>query len=202
MTVYSAKYLAFVLLAGSAQTLHCATIQINLVDSFGNAVPFKVKQFKECCWDSGIGRDYANRFKGPIASGLPNTSYKYTLVPENPITFDSVDGRVFLSGENTFVTVQARVNHGGLDYLGFTLSGRISPSFRAKGTRTWVRLLSPYAADWKWDAEVDATGRFIVNGIPERGNYVVVVCQTGGVLAVQPVTIHNGRNAVQIDVSK
>ena len=182
--------------------LQCATIQINLVDSFGNAVPFKVKRFKECCWDSDIGTDFANRFKGSIADGLPSTSYKYTLVPDDPIAFDPLDGQVFLSDENTFVTVQALVNHGGIDFRGFTLYGRISRSLSAKDKRTWVRLLSPYAADWKWDAEVDATGRFIVNGIPERGNYVVVVCHEGGVLAVQPVTIHNGGNAVHIDVPR
>lgn len=197
----SCKYLAVVLIAVSAQTLQCATIQINLVDSFGNAVPFRVKQFKECCWQSDIGTDYANRFSGPIASGLPNTSYKYTLVPDDPKHFLPLEGRMYLNGEKTFLTLQAAVNHGGVDYRGFTLYGRISSRPRA-GTRTWVRLLSPYTAGWESDSEVGATGTFTVEGIPERGNYVAIVCQGGAILAARPVTIHNGRNAIQIDVPK
>lgn len=184
-------------------SLHCATVRINFVDSFGRPVPFTVEKFQACCQTTSP--DFSRNFNGTVAHGIPQTEFTYRLKPVNARDFAITEGKAQVWGEKAFLTIEARPNHAGrvVDFSGAVISGVVTDVQVGDQIPMWVTLLSPYSSREVRDAEVDRTGHFLLVDIKEPGNYVLLVCRGSDILASQSIRITVvGHSELTIKISK
>ena len=171
-----------------------AAVSIELVDSFGrSAGGTTVLEFV-----NHEGKDFADRFHGTNAAGIPFGIYRFRLSSEK-LGFRS--DRLEVDRDQVSVVVTGFRWH--IDYArgkeprlqGELLS--VPPLLRGA---IWVRLV-PIYEEWSKTVPVHEGHTFTFVNIP-AGAYVVIVASGPNVLKTAPVVVEHPRSFMSIDLAE
>lgn len=164
--------------------------------------PSGLKNFRPAVWRAI--KITANTFTARWRPAYRKIGFRYRLKPLNTSDFAVTEGRVDIVDQKAFLTIEAQPNHAGriVDFTGMVVSGVFSDVKPNDQVPTLVRLLSRYGSNIIRDAQVDATGHFALREIREPGNYVVLVCRDGEVLAWHPVQVRYEVPEIKIRISR
>lgn len=177
-----------------------STVSVKMVDSYGHDVPFRVSEFTE----TNGTKNLASHFNTNARAVVPFGMYKYTLTPQNEEKWHPVHGSANIYNVKVLLVDQSFTRHPDriIDTRGYSVQGKIHSGKRIALNSLWVRFVSPYSTQdsINLNAEVSKDGLFVVT-TPEPGNYVIIVCRTGEILATRSMTVPLRDSAVDIYIN-